>query len=107
MVQVPGTTGGAAVECVRKGWTLPAGFGSRAWPVAQPRVSVLGLAPLPLVERFPRDSESTARPRDIARRLGMLQYFRPPSRDPQLLCLRHRVSTLGLRAVKGERNASP
>jgi hypothetical protein len=75
--------------------------------VAQPGVPVLAEPPSPFVERFPRDPESTARPRDIARRRGMLQYLRPPGRDPKLLCLRHRVSTLGLRAVKGERNVSP
>ena len=49
----------------------------------------------------------TARPRGIARRRGMLQYLRLPGRNPKLLCLRHRVSTLGPGTEKKERNVSP
>jgi len=70
-------------------------------------IAVLDEPASPLVERFARDPEPTARPRDIVDRGGMLQDLRSPGRDPTLLCLCHRLSTLGPRAEKGERNVSP
>jgi hypothetical protein len=67
----------------------------RPRPVAQTGVAMLDEPAPPLVERFSRNPEPTARARNIADRGGMLHDLRPPDRHPNLLCLRHRVSTLG------------
>jgi hypothetical protein len=44
----------------------------RPWPITQARVAVLGMSPLPLVERFPGNSEPAADAGDILLRCRVL-----------------------------------
>src|SRR5918999_614108 len=70
----------------------------RAWAIGQSRCPVRIKPPLPPVEGLAGDPEMAARARDVARALtGLLQYFEAPRHSAGLLCLGHRVSTLGLK----------
>jgi hypothetical protein len=62
---------------------------------------VIEKAAPPLVERLSGNPEPPARVRDVADRGGMLHDLGPPGHDPNVLCLRHRVSTL----VRGEKES--
>jgi hypothetical protein len=60
--------------------------------VAQASLTVVGVTPLPFVERLPGNAEPPADPGDVSLVARLPQHLQPPRRQTGLLTFRHRLS---------------